>query len=62
VPFSGAYGFTLPARTTTRLSALGIPARQWPHIAMLDRPVNQDGCKRATLSLSFTGDAIHSDR
>ncbi|MDX6676003.1 MAG: hypothetical protein QOE31_55 [Solirubrobacteraceae bacterium] len=53
VPFSGAYGFTLPGRTTTRLSTLGIPAAQWPLLAMTDSPVNQDGCKHAKLTLSF---------
>jgi hypothetical protein len=52
-PFSGAYGFTLPARATARLSALGIPSRHWPRVAMLDRSHNQDGCKSARLALSF---------
>jgi hypothetical protein len=60
VPFSGPYGFALRARTTARLSTLGIPERQWPHVAMSDRPVNQDGCKHARLSLSYTGDAVRA--
>jgi len=53
--FSGAYGFALKARTTTRLSALRIPSRHWPRVAMLNRSHNQDGCKTATLALSFNG-------
>jgi hypothetical protein len=53
IPFSGAYGFTLPGSRSARLSALGIPAARWPRLAMINRPVNQDGCKHATLSLSF---------
>jgi hypothetical protein len=61
VPFSGVYGFTLRASTTARLSTLGIPSRQRPHVAMVDRTVNQDGCKHATLSLSFTGVAVDGD-
>jgi hypothetical protein len=60
VAFSGPYGFALRARTTARLSTLGIPERQWPHVAMPDRPVNQDGCKHARLSLSYTGDAVRA--
>ena len=53
IPFSGAYGFTLPGRRSARLSALGIPAAHWPRLVMINRPVNQDGCKHATLALSF---------
>lgn len=52
-PFSGAYGFTLRAGTTTRLSSLGIPSPHWPRVAMLNRSHNQDGCKGARLTLSF---------
>jgi hypothetical protein len=51
--FSGAYGFELKARTTTRLSALRIPSRQWPRVAMLNRAHSQDGCKSARLALNF---------
>jgi hypothetical protein len=54
--FSGAYGFRLPASGTRTLTALGIPAARWPRVTMLDRPVNQDGCKRASLTLAFTGE------
>jgi hypothetical protein len=53
--FSGAYRFKLPASRTTSLSKLGFPPRQWPAVLMLDRPVNQDGCKRASLVLSYSG-------
>ncbi len=55
IQFSGAYGFRLPASRTRTLAALGIPAARWPRVTMLDRPVNQDGCKRASLTLTFTG-------
>lgn len=53
--FSGSYGFTLPSSSTRTLSQLGIPAGQWPQVAMLNRPVNQDGCKGASLDLSYSG-------
>jgi hypothetical protein len=55
--FSGEYGFVVgPSRTTT-LGRIGVPSSQWPQITMIDRPVNQDGCKNALISISFTGEA-----
>ena len=55
--FAGAPGFTLPASSSADLGELGIDQSYWPTISMLDRPVNQDGCKGALLSLSYTGTA-----
>lgn len=55
--FSGASGFTLPALSTVRLGALGFTASELPQISMLNMPVNQDGCKAASLSLAFAGAA-----
>jgi hypothetical protein len=55
--FSGAPGFTLPAASTADLGELGFDRSEWPAVSMLDRPVNQDGCKGAGLSLAFTGSA-----
>jgi hypothetical protein len=56
--FSGAYGFAVPRASTRRLSRLRIAASRWPRVAMTNRPVDQDGCKRASLTLRFTGTAI----
>jgi hypothetical protein len=53
--FSGSYGFTLPSSSTRTLGQLGFPSGRWPVIAMLNRPVNQDGCKGASLELSYSG-------
>jgi hypothetical protein len=55
--FSGTPGFTLPAASSADLGELGFAPSEWPTVSMLDRPVNQDGCKGASLSLSFTGTA-----
>ena len=55
VQLAGSYGFRLPAHRSRSLSALGIASRRWPRVAMVNRPVNQDGCKRASLTLRFTG-------
>ena len=60
VQYSGAYGLDLPPASTSTLSSLGIPAAQWPRVVMHDRPVNQDGCKNASLLLRFAGIVGHT--
>ncbi len=47
--------FVLPGFGSTNLVRLGIPAWQWPHLKMRNRSVNQDGCKGASLTLSYRG-------
>jgi hypothetical protein len=41
----------LPARKVIDLAGLGVPTASWPTVIMLNRPVNQDGCKGAQLTL-----------
>jgi hypothetical protein len=55
--FSGAYGFTVGPSETSTLSALGFPEEQMPQVTMLDRPLNQNGCKGASLGFSYAGTA-----
>jgi hypothetical protein len=43
----------LPARRSTDLAAVHVPMSAWPTLTMLDRPLNQDGCKGAELRLKF---------
>jgi hypothetical protein len=50
----GDLRIALPAGATNSLSGLGLPPRMWPRMGMLDRPVNQDGCKGASLTLAYT--------
>jgi len=57
IGLSGVRSVRLPGSRTRRLSALGVSAARLPHIVMADRPVNQDGCKGATLALRFAGTA-----
>ncbi|MHC6220052.1 COG1470 family protein [Arthrobacter sp. MMS24-S77] len=52
--FSGSYPFSAPPGNSS-LSGSGIPAAQWPQIKMLNSSLNQDGCKGATLQLSYSG-------
>jgi hypothetical protein len=54
IQFSGSYPFTAPPGNSS-LSGKGIPAAQWPQIRMLNTSLNQDGCKGATLQLSYSG-------
>jgi hypothetical protein len=49
--------FTAPPGVSA-LSRDHVPRAQWPAISMVDRPVNQDGCKGATLQLAYQGAAI----
>jgi uncharacterized membrane protein len=53
--YSGPYPLTVPPGSTSLLSGLGIPSTKWPQVKMLDTPVNQDGCKGATLQLVYSG-------
>ncbi|GAA5195083.1 hypothetical protein GCM10023346_24070 [Arthrobacter gyeryongensis] len=52
--FSGSYPISAPPGNSS-LSGSGIPASRWPQIRMLDTSLNQDGCKGATLQLSYSG-------
>jgi hypothetical protein len=51
-------GLRLPAHSTRSLASLRIRPSRWPRVAMRSRPVNQDGCKHATLMLRYTGIAF----
>jgi hypothetical protein len=55
--FSGAYPLNVPADATVHLSDLGVASSHGPQLAMLNRPVNQDGCQGATVTLSYAGTA-----
>lgn len=44
---------TVATRATSTLSSLDLPHDQWPHVVMLQRSVNQDGCKGASLTLAY---------
>ena len=45
----------LPAKRTTDLAALGVPMEAWPRLTMLNRPLNQDGCKGAEAEAQVQG-------
>ncbi len=43
----------IPAGRVVHLSGLQVPQHQWPTFGMLNRPVNQDGCKGARVTLGY---------
>jgi hypothetical protein len=53
--YSGPYPLVVPANSTRTLQQLGVPSSQWPTVAMLDLPVNQNACQNATVNLAYTG-------
>ncbi|MBP2268445.1 hypothetical protein J3A64_003909 [Pseudarthrobacter sp. PvP004] len=52
--YSGVYPLTVAPGVRT-LSELGVPESKRPQIAMLDTSKLQDGCKGATLKLTYSG-------
>lgn len=55
VQFSGSYPLTVGVGQTVSLSELGLSSTLWPALAMFNTSSNQDGCKGATVSLTFAG-------
>ena len=45
---------TVPANSTSSLSSLGVPAGSQPQVGMVNRTVDQGGCKGASLTLAYT--------
>ena len=45
---------SVPARERRRLSDLGLSREVWPRLVLVNRPVNQDGCKGASLVLAYS--------
>lgn len=56
--FSGRYhDLRVPTGGTVRLSGLGVPASNWPQVEMVETGVNQDACKGATVTFTYSGSA-----
>jgi hypothetical protein len=59
--YSGPYPLSVPPDSSSlppgssSLSGLRIASSGWPRIGMLDTRTNQDGCKGATLQLTYSG-------
>lgn len=53
--YSGPYPLIVPSLSNADLGQLNVAQTYWPHVRMLDKAVNQDGCKGATLTLAYNG-------
>jgi hypothetical protein len=51
---AGSPELTLPPEIHSSLAGLGLPDADWPRVGMLNRLVNQDGCKGASLTLAYS--------
>jgi hypothetical protein len=59
---SGHVAISLPPRATSTLGDLGLLRAAWPQVGMLDRAVDQDGCKGASLSLGYAASGKPTQR
>lgn len=57
-PLADGVAITLRAKGVDTLSGLGVARDDWPAVVMLDRPVNQDGCKGAVLTLGYVARGV----
>jgi hypothetical protein len=59
---TGGAVLRLPRNSTNNLSGLNLPEENWPAVGMLNHPVNQDGCKGASLTLSYEASGVEVPR
>ena len=52
----------IPARRYVDLAGLGLRTEEWPQLIMRNRPVNQDGCQGASLSLKYSARRVAKRR
>lgn len=52
----------LAGNSADNLSGLELPSENWPAVGMLNRPVNQDGCKGASLMLGYEASGMEVPR
>ena len=55
-PFT-KYPLTLAGNSSTTLTQAGIADADLPRIGLIDLPQNQDGCRRVTINLAYSGTA-----
>ncbi len=58
---SGGVLLRLAGNSTYTLSGV-VPAENWPAVGMVNRPVNQDGCKGASLTLGYEASGMEVSR
>ena len=59
---SGGAVVRLPSSSSDSLSGMDLPEEKWPAVGMRNRPVNQDGCKGASLTLGYEATGVEMPR
>jgi hypothetical protein len=59
---SGSHSLVLDGDTVSTLSDLDVADRDWPAVGMRARPVDQDGCKDAVISLAYDASGAEARR
>jgi hypothetical protein len=54
-PYRGNYPLIVPAKQSRTLQSLGVTPAKYPHITLVNLTTNQDACKGATVTLSYSG-------
>lgn len=57
---SGSLALVLDGGAVSTLSDLDVADRDWPAVGMHDRPVNQDGCKDAVITLAYEASGVEA--
>ena len=59
---SGGVVLRIARNSAENLSGMKLPDESWPAVSMVDRPVNQDGCKGAALTLRYEASGMEVPR
>ena len=59
---SGGVVPRIAGNSSENLSGMDLPEENWPAVSMVDRPVNQDGCKGASLTLRYEASGVEVAR
>lgn len=60
--YSDNRAIAVAASSTRSLRDLDVPVARWPQLTMINRPVNQDGCKSATIAIRYTAEGMEARR
>ena len=55
---SGGVVVRIAGKSAENLSGMDLPDENWPAVSLVDRPVNQDGCKGASLTLRYEASGV----
>jgi hypothetical protein len=59
---SGGVVLRIAGKSAGNLSGMDLAEESWPAVGMVDRPVNQDGCKGASVTLRYEASGVEVPR